>query len=219
MTRALVLCALLLAPAVARADDGGAWFWFEYRLPLWQRPPATPRLSLRFWSDTRLMGAASGLAQQFVRVGPLFEPVDWLYIAVHGTIYADHRPDGSFDQEARLEIEPTFSFRIWHFTFSDRNRLEYRWRESGVRVRYRNQLRVNYAPRGLRFIPFVWDEVLFDLRDGFNENRFQAGLGFVLSSHTRLDVGYMLRMRAPDWGRDHIAVVSLFIGVPAKKAN
>ena len=66
----MLLLVLLLLPVVARAD-GGAWLWLEYRVPLVGRPPSLPRLSLRIWSDTRFSAAAGGLAQQFLRVGPV----------------------------------------------------------------------------------------------------------------------------------------------------
>jgi hypothetical protein len=214
----LALILMLLATGRALADDGGAWLWLEYRLPVAGLPPRLPRLSMRLFSDTRFSAAAGGLAQQFLRVGPIFEVTSWLFLGVHGTIYADRLADGTFDQEARLEVEPNFNWRIGRFTFHDRNRLEYRWREERSRVRYRNQVRISYAPVGAKYIPFIWDEVLFDLTDGFNENRFMTGLGFMLNSHIRLDLGYMLRTRLVegDWQQAHLGVVYLFVGLPSK---
>lgn len=190
----LAIALVILAPASARAD-GGAWLWFEYRLPVSGLPPDLPRLSLRIWSDTRFHVDAGGLTQQFLRVGPLVDVTPWLFVAAHATVYADRRPGDVFDQEARLELEPNLHGRIGHFTFNDRNRLEYRWRASQTRVRYRNQLRVNYAPTGARAIPYLWDEVLFDTKEGFNENRLMVGPGWMLNGHTRIDVGYLLRSR------------------------
>lgn len=211
---------LVSRSTLARAD-GGAWMWFEYRLPIvGEHTGVFPRLSLRLWTDTRLMADAGGLAQQFLRVGPLFDVTPWLYVAVHGTIYADRRPDASFEQEARLEIEPNFAWRVGRFTFNDRNRLEYRWRQAGARVRYRNQFRVNYAPRGARWIPFVWDEWLFDLGAGFSENRLAIGLGRMLNTHIRLEAAYVLRSRdlapVPAWQHDHVGVLFLSVGLPPR---
>jgi|SRR5688572_20433749 len=220
--RLLVLIVSLVLVAqlarVGRADAGGAWLWFEYRQPILGLAPELPRLSLRLVSDTRLSSAVGGLAQQFLRVGPLLDAAPWLFLAVHGTIYADRRPDGTFDQEARLEVEPTFHGKVGRLQIQDRNRLEYRWRESGARVRYRNQLWLRYGPLAKRYVPFVWDEVLFDARDGFNENRLSLGLGFMLSATTRLDVGYLLRSRivADEWQHDHLLLVYFFVGPPTK---
>jgi hypothetical protein len=212
---ALLLLSLLLLAGSARAD-GGAWLWFEYRLPL-TATDRLPRVSVRFWSDTRLSGGAGGLAQQFVRIGPIFEVTPWFFLAMHGTIYADRLADGRFDQEARFELEPNFQGRLWRFTWSDRNRLEYRWRESVQRVRYRNQLRINYAPPGARWIPYVWNEALFDVAAGFNENRLTAGIGRMLRPNIRLEAGYLLRSRdlpGQGWSHDHIGTLYLFIGLP-----
>jgi hypothetical protein len=214
----LLLSLVLVAQldTIGRADAGGAWLWFEYRQPILGLPPRLPRLSLRLFSDTRLHSAAGGLAQQFLRVGPILDAAPWLFLAVHGTIYADRRPDGSFDQEARLEVEPNFYGSVGRFSWNDRNRLEYRWRESGARVRYRNQLRLSYGPLVRRLVPYVWDEVLFDAREGFNENRVSLGLGFMLSSNVRLDVGYLLRSRVVSdaWQHDHLLLVYMFVGPP-----
>lgn len=210
----LSLLLLLLSAHAARAD-GGAWVWFEYRQPVWHIQ-APPRLSLRFFSDTRLMAAADGLAQQFVRLGPVFDATSWLTVAVHATIYADMQASGGPEQEARLEAEPTFQVRLWKFLVADRNRLELRWRETGTRVRYRNQLRVTWSPPGARLLPFVWNEWLIDFQDGWNEDRLLTGLGVMLSANVRLEAGYMLRSRlnAGQWSYDHIGVAYLFVGLP-----
>jgi hypothetical protein len=213
----LLLIGLCIAPA--RADDGGAWMVTEYRLPIVNLPPRLPRFWWRVLAETRLSADLGGLYQQYLRTGPVFEPTDWLFVPVHATIYADKLPDGRFEQEARLEVEPTFNWRIWKLTFADRNRLESRWRpDQHTRLRYRNQFRINYAPKGARFIPFVWDEVLFDLTDGFNENRFTAGLAFMIQSNVRLDVGYLLRTRKSmgEWSNSHFALLNMVILLPSK---
>lgn len=221
MKARLVALALALWPAVATAD-GEAWIWIEGRVPLVRTArPAFPRLDWRFAVDTRLSGRADGLHQSFLRTGPLFFPTDFLFVALHGTIYADRLAGGRFDQEARAELEPNLFARLGPVTFNDRNRYEVRWREAGTRHRYRNQLRANYAPAGARVIPFVWDEVLVDLAgpgggQGLNQNRAQAGAGFVLAPGVRLDLAYMLRSRddPAGWQHDHVGVVFLFLDAP-----
>lgn len=211
---ALVAAAILTAvPAHA---DGGAWLWFEYRVPAWRRPPQAPRLTVRLWSDTRLFAAPGTVTQQFLRVGPVFDATSWLTLALHGVVYLDLRPAGHYQAEARFEVEPTFNFRIWRFLFNDRNRYEYRWRETGDRHRYRNQLRVTYAPKGARLLPFIWDEVLVDFADGPNENRLAGGLGVMLNSHVRVEAGYLWRTRRaqPEWTHDHVALFYIFVNAP-----
>jgi hypothetical protein len=208
--------AAVTASTTARADYE-AWLWVENRVPVVRaETPSFPRIDLRLVTDVRLNGRSGGLAQSFFRVGPLFYLTNFLFLGVHGTIYADRLASGAFDQEARFEFEPNLFGRLGDFTFNDRNRFEVRVRESGTRYRYRNQLRINYAPKGARWIPFVWDELLVDLSGlGVNQNRAQVGLGRQLWSNVRLDVGVMLRSReeAAGWTHDRIANVYLYIDV------
>jgi hypothetical protein len=208
----------LLATATPARADGEVWLWTEARVPIVRTPrPELPRVDWRVVSDFRINKRSEGLAQAFLRTGPILYPTPWAFVAVHGTVYSDRLPSGMHDTEARLELEPNFFGRFGDFTFNDRNRGESRWRESGHRWRYRNQLRVSYAPIGARWIPFVWDEVLVDLSGlGLNQNRAQVGLGRMLDATTRLDIGYMVRSREEPtgWVHDHILNVYLFFDAP-----
>ena len=216
---AIALVVAVLLPRAEARSDQGAWLWFEYRQPVVGEADRFPRLSWRVSLDSRFLADRGGLAQQFLRTGPLVDVTSWLYIAIHGTSFADLHPDGVGDREYRFELEPTFQGRLGDFTWSDRNRFEYRWRETVQRTRYRNQLRVNYAPVGARWIPFVWNEALIDLSAGYNENRLFGGLARMLAPNIRLEGGYLLRSRSTDdgWAQDHVGVLSLFIGWPPAK--
>lgn len=218
---ALAACAVslaLLTTATPARADGEAWFWIENRVPIVRADrPTFPRLDWRVFVDVRTNTRSEGLSQAFLRTGPLLFANDWLFVAAHGTIYSDRLASGVHDQEARLELEPNFFGRIGDFTFNDRNRVESRWRESGQRWRYRNQLRVNYAPKGAKWIPFIWNEVLFDLSGaGVNQNRLDMGIGRMLSDTTRFDVGYMIRSREEPigWVHDHVLNFYLFFDAP-----
>lgn len=202
----------------ARAD-GEVWLWTEARVPVVRNGTADfPRTDWRVFSDFRMNSRSDGLAQAFLRTGPLLWVLPWAFVGVHGTVYADRLPTGAFDQEARVELEPNFFGRLGDFTLNSRNRVESRWRDSGQRWRYRSQLRVNYAPVGADWIPFFWDEVLVDLSGlGFNQNRAQLGLGRMLNATTRVDVGYMVRSRhdaATGWVHDHVLNLYAFFDVP-----
>lgn len=214
---ATVVVATLAAPAPARAD-GELWLWAETRVPVVRAPrPEFPRVDWRVFTDFRLNTRNEGLHQAFLRTGPLVFATDFLFVGLHGTVYADRQATGAFGQEARLELEPNVFFRWGDFTFNDRNRGELRFRDGATRTRYRNQLRVSYAPEGARWIPFAWDEVLVDLAGlGFHQNRLEFGLGRMLDPRTRLDVGYLFRSRKeqPGWAHDHILNVAIFFDVP-----
>ena len=217
VTAVLLAFAALSAAPAARADYE-TWIWLETRTPIVRAErPTFPRIDLRTFTDARLNGRSDGLAQLFFRTGPLFFLTDFLFVGLHGTIYADRLASGQFDQEARFELEPNLFGRLGDFTWNDRNRFEVRVRESGTRTRYRNQLRVNYAPKGAVWIPYAWDEVLVDLAGlGFNQNRAQIGLGRMLWPTARLDVGLMLRSRKePDgWQHDRVLNLALFLDLP-----
>lgn len=226
---ALSLAALCL-PLTARAD-GEAWAQFEYRLPVVQGPaPRWPRVDVRIYSEARFAGRADGINETFLRVGPLVYLTPWLFVATHATASTLRASSGQHVFELRAELEPNLFGRLGPFTFNDRNRVEMRWREAGVRWRYRNQLRVAYQPPGARVFPFVWDELLFDLSPlpqgpsvtGLQQNRASAGLSVQLHPNVRFDVAYLLRSRReaasatePErWEHDHGAVVALFVDVP-----
>ncbi len=211
-----VLLAAVTVSGLARADEE-AWLWIENRTPIVRtEKPGFPRIDFRTFTDMRINRRSNGLAQSFLRLGPLFYLSNWLFVGVHGTLYADRLPSGAFDQEARFEIEPNFFGRIGVFTWNDRNRFEARFREKETRYRYRNQLRINLAPKNWRWIPFVWDEVLFDLSGlGFNQNRAEIGIGRQLWPNIRLDAGFMLRSREDAFGWHHDGVLNLSLFVDA----
>jgi hypothetical protein len=214
-----VLVALLTVVGAREARaDGEVWIWTENRLPIVRSPrPAFPRLDWRVFTDFRMNTRSHGLQQAFLRTGPLLYATDFLFVALHGTVYSDRLASGKHETEARVELEPNLFGRLGDLTFNDRNRLESRWRTDDHRFRYRNQLRINHAPSGARWIPFIWDEVLVDLAGlGLNQNRLEFGLGRMLNASTRLDVGYMIRSReaAGTWTHDHVLNLYLFFDVP-----
>ena len=172
--------------------------------------------SLRLATDFRYAGEAGGLYQSFLRVGPIWDLHPHLQLAAHATAIGLRRGAGAYGQEHRLELEPTLRGRWGHVAVNDRNRLEYRWGSAGPRWRYRNQFGLNFGPADARWIPFVWDEVLFDLSGtptpGFSQNRAAIGIGRKLSDSTRLNLGYVLRSRQTvpsGWEHDHIAQVNV----------
>lgn len=214
---------IIAAPRSALADDeGGSWFVLEYRQPLVGRAPSLPRLALRIQSETRLLSRApAGLYEQYLRFGLQFEVTPWLWISPNGTVEGARNSMGGYEVEGRLEMEVYFTPHIGPVYLYDRNRVEWRYRDNiDSRLRYRNQLRVQIQPKGWVVRPFVWNEWLVDAHNGFNENRFVAGINWILPNGTPVDIGYLFRVR-PDaqwsWSaRDHVLWVQFVIGVPFK---
>lgn len=218
MTRKIIIslvsiCSLFIYNNSAKADTE-SWNWVELREPIIKDSKNLPNIKLRVFSDARLNTRSKGLGDLFLRVGPLVDVTPWLFIGLHGTLQAN-KTDTTFIQETRMEIEPNFYGRIGDFTFNDRNRLEYRMRETGNKFRYRNQLRFNYEPENIdmkNLVPYIWDEVLIDLAgEGFNQNRASIGIGYKFGKSNKIDLGYMLRSRFQSsvWIQDHILLISL----------
>ena len=186
------------------------WNWVEWRVPIVTRAPLTERpVQLRVLSDLRFGPRYPGLGLAFLRSGPVWTLSDWAVLALHGTVIPTQvRPD-VWVQEYRLEFEPTFTGRWEDWTWSDRNRLEYRIRPDDRHFRYRNLFRVNHAPPGASWIPYAWDEVLIEVNaDGFAQNRAEVGIGRMLGGPSRLDVGVMARSRqSGDGGWTHDAIL------------
>jgi hypothetical protein len=217
-----IALATVATPTVARADLE-SWTWVETRTPIARAEDGRAWLQWRTFADARLALRTDGVDNLFLRVGPLVDVAPWLFVAAHVTALADQVGARGFETELRAELEPNLRFRAGDFAVNDRNRVEYRDRTlaaGGVRrsVRYRNQLRIAYAPEGQWWQPFLWDEVLVDSIAGLHQNRLTVGCGFVIAPKTRLDVGYMLRSRdEPDgWAHDHILLLYLFLDVPER---
>lgn len=211
MKRATTSFLALLAWSTAAAPawaDAEYWNTIETRLPLTARAPLTGQpVTFRTVTDLRYGFRYPGLGWGFFRMGPLWTVAPWCLVGTHATTIAVQTAPSVFMQEYRAELEPNFFGRLGDFAWNDRNRLEYRWRWNDQHLRYRNMLRVAYAPKGAEWIPFVWAEPMIELTaDGLAQNRVQVGVGRQLGAHARLDLGVMLRSRATAgaWEHDYV---------------
>lgn len=203
---------VLLSSTPARAD-GGAWFWAEHREPLVGSPPTRPWLSLRLATDLRFTTAAEGLAQVFVRGGPLLEVAPWLFVAANAVAAASRKTGDRFGSDMRLELEPWLRFRFGPVVLLDRNRIESRWFDAEHQWRYRNLFRIQIEIAGSPWLAILWDEVIFRIDDfDLAQNRAQIGLGYQFDPARRLEAGYMLRSFLDGGGPkyDHTLLVVLF---------
>lgn len=212
------LAATVTTASPARAD-AEAWLWVENRVPLARTDkPEFGRVDLRLVGDFRANRRSEGLGTVFTRMGPLFFLSDWMFVATTGSVAALRGPNGEWTHQARAELEPNFFGRIGDFTFNDRNRGEYRVRDDARNFFfYRNMLRISYAPMHARWIPYVFDEVLFNVTTReLSENRASVGLGRMVGGSTRIDLGYIFRSRKETtFVHDHIVNLYFFFDVPA----
>jgi hypothetical protein len=97
--------------------------------------------------------------------------------------------------ENRLSLPVTFRFNLDNFRLSDRNLLERRLRNSGVKsTRYRNRFQVEHSigdmERGLSL--YAADEVFYDgAINRWVRNRFMAGASKVFNKHYTQDLYYL----------------------------
>ncbi|MEB3197634.1 MAG: DUF2490 domain-containing protein [Candidatus Sericytochromatia bacterium] len=204
----------LAAPARA---DVEFWNWTEWRVPLTSRAPWTGQpVHWRTFSDVRLGLRYPGLGWNFFRAGPLWTLAPWLVVGTQATVISVQATPGNYLQEYRLELEPTFLWRTGPWQFSDRNRLEHRMRWGGsgqtAHLRYRNQLRVAYAPDGASWIPFAWNEPLFEFNgEGLAQNRAEVGIGYRFNADARLDLGVMWRARSQANAWEHDGILNAYL--------
>lgn len=97
--------------------------------------------------------------------------------------------------ESRLTFPVTLRFNAGKFRLSDRNQIERRIRNSGVRsTRYRNRFLIEHpigdAKWGLSFI--IGDEVFYDWSvNRWARNRFAVGAGKVFNKHYTQEFFYL----------------------------
>jgi hypothetical protein len=205
----------VVSSTTARAD-GEVWAWSEHQVRVDDGRGDLPATNLRLTTNARFSGRAAGLDFALVRVGPVFAIAPWLSTATTASTIAIRAGSGAFVQEYRAEFDLVPHLKRGNFVVTDRNRVEYVWREAGPFVRDRNMIRVAYAPEGARWIPFAFvDLFLRPTRPSLQETWSAMGIGRVLGGASRLDVAYMLRTRSGSGEElDHVAWLMLFFGVP-----
>lgn len=102
------------------------------------------------------------------------------------------------DTEHRVRFDLNYSQKFKRFSIKDRNRVEYRIRNSRPdSVRYRNKFTfsVPVAKDGKElFAPFAADEVYFDFRDSeWSRNEITAGIAKKLSKAVSTELFYLFR--------------------------
>jgi len=97
--------------------------------------------------------------------------------------------------ENRLSLPVTFRFNAGKFRLSDRNLIEHRIRNSGLRTnRYRNRFQVEHpvGDKEWNLSLYVADEVFYDWSlDRWVRNRFTAGASKVFNKHFTQDFYYL----------------------------
>ena len=201
------LLALPLLVIATPAHAFEAWTSYEVRVPLDDAASPGPHW-VKLVNDLRYGTNYPGIGQVLVRVGPVWEVNSLLTVATHFTTNAERSSLAPFKPEFRLELEPTFRFRLGDVRINDRVRLERRMFENEARWRVRNRLQFNYNPESWAWAPFIWDEVFIE--DGsFNQNRVSLGVSRAYGENASMRVGYLLRSRESGGSWDQTHALSL----------
>ncbi|MCF7797567.1 MAG: DUF2490 domain-containing protein [Candidatus Marinimicrobia bacterium] len=98
-----------------------------------------------------------------------------------------------WNTEKRPQLDINLSRKVGEMQWSDRNRFEFRFRDSGESVRYRNKLTVKIPRLQLwQLQPYLADEIFYDLEaEVLNKNRIYAGVNIPVLANLQVEVGYV----------------------------
>lgn len=220
---ALLLTATALLHGPAQAETRYE-FWAASEVQLTLSPETDPNLAwhdvipdrLRLYTEHQFF-TDIGLQQALYRVGPIWNLLPWLTYSMHLTSAVQPTSENQFNQEVRLEMEPTFRGAIFPelipgFRWANRHRFEYRMRSDRQFWRYRTRLVLNYHFPDTPLTTFASNEFHFELNErGFNQNRAMLGVGWQINDSTQLSLGYLNRMVLSDgqWNPEHGLVLNL----------
>jgi len=183
----------LLCGTVFGFDDGD----FQY----WSSAGASVNINkdwkTEFTEEFRFGNKGGNLYYQSSDIGLIYSGfADWIDVGLnYGLIFEKDDKTDRWRKENRPHMNLTFKWKMWGLSLSDRNRFEYRDRQSAQNLwRYRNKFTIK-TPWKLtpwKLQPYVADEIFINLDDEhFNRNRFYAGVSKELGEKLSLDVYYM----------------------------
>jgi hypothetical protein len=193
VTRLICLLFALSTTTFAQlnADQTDNQFWSDFQLVV----PVTKQVDFNLLGTLRLGRDVSHPVDE--RIGAGFS----LKLGQHVTVSPNYLHIGMQPfagrriWENRLTLPVLFQFKIDKFTLRDRNQIERRYRNSGLKsTRYRNRFQVEH-PVGsdkLGLSLFITDEVFYDWTIGrWVRNRFAAGVIKVFNKHFTQDLYYL----------------------------
>ena len=158
----------------------------------------TEKLNLLINGTLRFGGNATRFADE--RIGFGFEiPVNKYLTLTPNYLYRAGQPyKGRKEYEHRVRFDATIGKKWSKFSLRDRNRIEYRIRNSGSdSVRYRNRLTLSVPvvkDKKELFAPFVATEPFYDFKaKQWTRNEFSAGISKTFTDNYSADFYYLLQ--------------------------
>lgn len=108
--------------------------------------------------------------------------------------YVNEEKNDTWGVEYRPHLDGTFSFKLFDWSLSDRNKMEYRIKEDAEFFRYANKLTIK-TPKftELELQPYVADEFFYDFNvDDWNKNTAFVGVDFKLIENFSGSVYYFV---------------------------
>ena len=184
----LLVCSIAACAQIDRTDNQ---FWSDYQLAV----PVTKQFDFNILGTLRLGRDVSRPVDERVGAGFTFKfgqhvTVSPNYLHIGMQPFAGRRV-----WENRLTLPVVLAFKLDKFTLRDRNQVERRYRNSGLKTwRYRNRFQVEHPVGGdkLGLSLFITDEVFYDSAvDRWVRNRFAVGAIKVFNKHYTQDFYYM----------------------------
>jgi hypothetical protein len=141
-----------------------------------------------------------GLQQLMLRMGPIWDFSPHFSLASHLTVTGFPGSERRFNQELRLELEPSFSGAFLPLLrWSNRHRLEYRMRPDQQFWRYRMRLGLSYQIPETPWTSFISNETHVISGNPtsvltFNQNRTLLGIAYQLSPSSQISLSYLNRL-------------------------
>ena len=179
------------APAQTVNDRTDNQMWADVQLTV----PVTKQFDFNILGTLRLGRDISNAIDERVGVGFTWRAGKYITVSPHYMHIAMQPSAGRRIWENRLIFPVTLRFNAGEFRLSDRNQIERRIRNSGVKsTRYRNRFQVEH-PLGPKEWDLSWviaDEVFYDWTvDRWVRNRFTIGATKVFNKHYTQDFYYL----------------------------
>jgi len=196
MTHGIRVCLVLLVCSIAafgqlNLDQTDNQFWSDFQLAV----PVTRQIDFNILGTLRLGRDVSRPVDERVGAGFSFKVGQYLTISPNYVHIGMQPFAGRRVWENRLTLPVVLAFKLDKFTLRDRNQLERRYRNSGLKSwRYRNRFQIEHPIGGdkLGLSMFITDEVFYDWTvDRWVRNRFGVGAIKVFNKHLTQDFYYM----------------------------
>jgi hypothetical protein len=195
MTHIIRVCLVLLAGSLAASaqivDRTDNQFWSDFQVAV----PVTKQIDFNVLGTLRLGRDFERPVDERVGAGFSFKFGQHVIVSPNYVHIGMQPFAGRRVWENRLTLPVILSFKLDKFTFRDRNQIERRYRNSGLKSwRYRNRFQIEHpiGPDKLGLSLFVTDEVFYDWAvDRWVRNRFAVGGIKVFNKHFTQDFYYL----------------------------